>query len=175
MPLDSWMSATNAATAGPVATLNSVQQVEYTYDPERFSEASSYSGSFWSVISSIPIQTQRLWGPSNMDEVSVESASVARQPLGHYIFDNECEVWSRRAPPGHAAKKVWIELDRASYTSSVRTREMRSATFGWAFPDSGTQGTRINPSMVRAMVGSSLVTNAPLLIKDAGRHIMNTQ
>ena len=84
-------------------------------------------------------------------------------------------MWRRRAPPGHAAKKVRIELDRANYTSSGRTREMRSAIFGWAFPDSGAQVTLINPSMVKAIGGASLVTNAFLLIKDAGGHIMNTQ
>ena len=60
------------------------------------------------MTSSILIQTQRLWGWFNMEEVSVKSASVARQPLGHYILDNECEVWRRRAPPRLAAKKVWI-------------------------------------------------------------------
>ena len=63
------------------------------------------------MTSSIPIQTQRLWDRSNMEELSVNSASVARQPLGHYIFDNECELWRRRAPPSFAAKKVGIELD----------------------------------------------------------------
>ena len=169
------VSASSAATAGPVAELNSVQQVECTFNPERFLEASSYSGSFWSVTSSIPIQTQRLWGRSNMEEMSVKSASVARPPLGHYIFDNECEVWLKRAPPSHAAKKVWIEFNRASYTSSGRTREMKLAIFGLAFSDSGAQVTLINPSMVKAMGGVSLVTNASLLIKDAGEHLMNTQ
>ena len=54
--------APSAAPAGPVATLNSVQQVENTFEPERFSESSNYSWSFWSVTSSIPIQIQRLWG-----------------------------------------------------------------------------------------------------------------
>ena len=74
------VSASGAVTAGPVAALNSVQQVKYTFDPERFSEASSYSGSFWSVNSSIPIQTQRIWNRSNMEEVIVKSANEARQP-----------------------------------------------------------------------------------------------
>ena len=48
-----------------------------------------------------------------MEEARVESASAARQPLGHYIYDNESESWRRRAPPDHAVKKVRIELDQA--------------------------------------------------------------
>ena len=35
--------------------------------------------------------------------------------------------------------------------------------------------TLINPSMVKAMGGASLVKNASLLIKDAGGHLMKTQ
>ena len=110
-----------------------------------------------------------------MEEAKVKSASTARQPLGHYIFDNESESWRRKAPPGHAAKKVWIELGRASYSGQGRTREMRTSIFGWAFPDTGAQVTLINPSMVKAMGGASLVKNASLLIKDAGGHLMKTQ
>ena len=52
---------------------------------------------------------------------------------------------------------------------------MRSYIFAWAFPDTGAQVTLINPSMVRAMGGASLVTSASLLIKDAGGHLMNKQ
>ena len=125
------------------------------------------------MSSSIPIQIQRLWG--KMEEAKVESASTARQPLGHYVFDNESESWRRNAPPGHAAKKVRIELDRASYSGQGRTREMRTSILGWAFPDTGAQVTLINPSMVKAMGGASLVKNASLLIKDAGGHLMKTQ
>ena len=162
------VSPASAGAAGPVAALNSVQQVqrEYSFNPERYSDAYNDSGSYWAVSASIPIQIQRLWG--KMEEAKVESASTARQPLGHYIFDNESESWRRNATPGHAAKKVWIELDRASYLSQGRTREMRSSIFALAFPDTGAQVTLINPSMVQAMGGASLVTNASLLIKDAG-------
>ena len=112
------VSTPSAGAAGPVAALNSVQQVaqrvEYTVDTEWYLEDSNDNGSYWAVTSSIPIQIQRLWGQSKMEEASVESASVARQPLGHYIFDNESEIRRRRASPSHAAKKVRIELDRAS-------------------------------------------------------------
>ena len=80
----------SAGAAGPVAALNSVQQVqrEYSFNPERYSDAYTDSGSFWAVSSSIPIQIQRLWGKM---EARVESARTASQPLGHYIFDNESE------------------------------------------------------------------------------------
>ena len=126
----------SAGAAGPVAALNSVQQVkrEYSFNPERYSDAYTESGNFWAVSSSIPIQIQRLWGKM---EARVENASTASQPLGHYIFDNESESWRRNAPPGHAAKKVRIELDRASYSGQGRTREMRTPILGWAFPDTG--------------------------------------
>ena len=64
------VSAPSAGAAGPVAALNSVQQVaqraEYTFDPERYSEAYNDNGSYWAVNSSIPIQIQRLWSPSKM-------------------------------------------------------------------------------------------------------------
>ena len=57
---------------GPLAALNSVQQVarraEYTFDPERYSEASNNNGSYWAVTLSILIQIQRLWGQSKMEE-----------------------------------------------------------------------------------------------------------
>ena len=149
------VSTPTVGPPGPVAALNSVQQVarraEYTFDPERYSEASNSNVSFWAVSSSIPIQTQRLWGQDGMEVGSVESASVARQAIGHYIFDNESEIWRRRAPPAHAAKKVQIELDRASYISQARTKEMRSYILAWAFPDTVAQVTLINPAMVAAM------------------------
>ena len=87
------VSTSTAGPAGPVAALISVQQearrAEYTFDPERYSEASNNNGSYWAVTSSIPIQIQRLWSQSKMEEARVESSSVARQPIGHYIFDNE--------------------------------------------------------------------------------------
>ena len=76
--------------------------------------------------------------------------STASQPLGHYIFDNVRETWRRNAPPGHAAKKVRIELDRASYSGQGRTKEMRTHILGWAL-DTGVQVTLINPAMVRTM------------------------
>ena len=143
-----------------------MQQVqrEYSFNPERYSTDNTDSGNFWSVNSSIPIQVQRLWGKME--------ASTASQPLGHYIFDNVSETWRRNAPPGHAAKKVRIELDRASYSGQARTKEMRTPILGWAFPDTGAQVTLINPSMIQAMGGASLVKNASLLIKDAGGHLM---
>ena len=90
-------------------------------------------------------------------------------------FCNVSETWRRNAPPGHAAKKVRIELDRASYSGQARTKEMRTPILGWAFPDTGAQVTLINPAMVRAMGGASLVKNASLLIKDAGGHLMETE
>ena len=73
--------ASNGA-AGLVAALNSVQQVQrdYVFNPERYTESFTDSGSFWSVSSSIPIQIQRLWGKME--------ASTASQLLGHYIFNN---------------------------------------------------------------------------------------
>ena len=44
------VSTSTAGPAGPVAALNSVQQVarraEYTFDPERYSEASNNNGSY---------------------------------------------------------------------------------------------------------------------------------
>ena len=72
----------SAGAAGLVAALNSAQQVqrEYVFNPERYRENFTESGSFWSVSSSIPIQIQRLWGKME--------ASTASQLLGHYIFDN---------------------------------------------------------------------------------------
>ena len=112
-PDTSAVSAVSTPTVGPaapVAALNSVQQVAlrsaYTFDPERYSEASNSNVDFWKVSSSIPIQTQRLWSQDRMEVASVEGTSVARQPIGHYIFDNESEIWRRRAPPAHAVKKV---------------------------------------------------------------------
>ena len=44
----------SAGAAGPVAALNSVQQVqrEYSFNPERYSDAYTDSGSFWAVSSS---------------------------------------------------------------------------------------------------------------------------
>ena len=60
----SGVSAPSAGPAGPVAALNSVQQVaqraEYTFDPERYSEASNDNGSYSAVTLIIPIQIQRL-------------------------------------------------------------------------------------------------------------------
>ena len=29
----------------------------------------------------------------------------------HFVFDNETEVWKRKEPAAHAAKKVRVELD----------------------------------------------------------------
>ena len=115
----------------------------------------------------IPIQVQKL--------MAKMEASTASQPLGHYIFDNVRKAWRRNAPPGHAAKKVRTELDRASYSRQGRTREMRTPILGWAFPDTGAQVTLINPAMVRAIGGASLVKSASLLIKDAGGHLMKTE
>ena len=127
------VSPSSAGAAGPVAALNSVQQVqrEYSINPGRYSDACTDSGSFWAVSSSIPIQIQRLWGKM---EARVESASTASQPLGHYIFDNESESWRRNSPPGHAAKKVRTELDRASYSGQGRTQR-NEYTYTWVgFP-----------------------------------------
>ena len=51
------VSPASAGAAGPVAALNSVQQVqrEYSFNPERYSEAYNDSGSYWAVSSSIPM------------------------------------------------------------------------------------------------------------------------
>ena len=45
----------------------------------------------------------------------------------------------------------------------------------WAFPDTGSQVTQINPAMVAAMGGANLVTPASLQVKDAGNHLMETE
>ena len=152
---------TSGGAAGPVAALNSVQQVQrdYSFSPD--------SCDFWSVTSSAPIKIQRLWGKME--------AATATQPLGHYIFDNVRGVWKRSAPPNHAAKKVRIELDRASYAGQVRTKERRTPIYGPAFPDTGAQVTLINPALVKTMGGANLVRSASLLIKDAGGHLMKTE
>ena len=103
------VSTPNVGPAAPVAALNSVQQAlraAYTFDPERYPEAYNSNVSYWTVSSSIPIQTQRLWSQDRMEVASVEGTSVARQPIGHYIFNKESETWRRRASPAHAAKKV---------------------------------------------------------------------
>ena len=52
---------------------------------------------------------------------------------------------------------------------------MMTPILGWAFPDTGAQVTLINPAMVRAMGGASLVDSASLLIKGAGGHRMKTE
>ena len=154
--------------AAPVAALNSVQQVQtYSFNPDRYQDYDAGNSGWWSVEATIPIQVQRLWG-AKME------ASSASQPLGHFIFDNVQENWRRAAPPGHAAKKVRVELDRGSYSGQGRTKEQRTPIFSWAFPDSGAQVTLINPSLVKAMGGGGLVKSASLQIKDAGNHIMDT-
>ena len=73
----------------------------------------------------IPIQTQRLWQGAEMEQASYNSANVTSQPIGHYVFDSETEVWKRKAPAAHAAKKVRVELDRLRYVNRTRTREIR--------------------------------------------------
>ena len=128
-------TAQAAAQDTQAAALNSVQA--YTFDSARYRDDFGASGSYWSVSASIPIQTQRLW--CKME------ASTACQPLGHYVYDNMRGSWKRAPPPGHAAKKVQIELDRKSYEGHPRTKGMRKPIFGWAFPDSGAQVTLINP------------------------------
>ena len=110
-----------------------------------------------------------------MGEASVNGTSVASQQIEHYVFNNEAEVWRRRAPPAHAAKKVQIELDRLSYVNRTRTKEMRSSIMAWAFPDTSAQVTLINPAMVVAMGGANLITPKSLQIKDAGNHLMDTE
>ena len=152
------VEAPASVAAGPVAGLNSVQQVqrEYSFNPDRYTDNYAGSSDFWSVSSTIPIQVQRLWGKME--------ASSASQPLGHYIYDNVSENWRRDAPPGHAAKKVRIELDRGSYSGQGRTKEMRTPIFSGAFPDSGAQVTLINPALVKAMGGAGLVKSASLLL-----------
>ena len=115
--VDSPVVATAQAAAQDTqaaAALNSVQaQREYTFNSARYGDDFGASGSYWSVSASIPIQTQRLW--CKME------ASTASQPLGHYVYDNVRGSWKRAPPPGHAAKKVQIELDRASYSGHSRT------------------------------------------------------
>ena len=104
-----------SVAAAPVAALNSVQQVqrEYSFNPDRYNDYDAGNSGWWSVGATIPIQVQRLWGKME--------ASSASQPLGHFIFDNVRENWRRAAPPGHAAKKVRLELDRGSYSGQGRT------------------------------------------------------
>ena len=45
----------------------------------------------------------------------------------------------------------------------------------WAFPDTGSQVTQINPAMVAAMGGANLVTPASLQIKDARNHLIEAE
>ena len=94
-----------AADTPAVAVLNSVQQAkrEYYFNSERYGDSFAGSGDYWSVNTVIPIQVYRLWGKME--------ASTASQPLGHYIDNNVRGNWRRNAPPGHAAKKVRIELE----------------------------------------------------------------
>ena len=100
------VSPASAGAARPVAELNSVQQVqrEYYFNPESYSDAYNDSGSYWAVSLSL-----RLWG--KMEEAKVESATMARQPLGHYIFNNESESWRkipRQAMPQRKFGLSWI-------------------------------------------------------------------
>ena len=48
----------SVGAAGPVAALNSVQQVqkEYVFNPERYTDHFTDSGKYWAVSSSTPIQ-----------------------------------------------------------------------------------------------------------------------
>ena len=43
-----------------------------------------------------------------MEQASYNSASMNSRPIGHFVFDNETEVWKRKAPAAHAAKKVRV-------------------------------------------------------------------
>ena len=52
---------------------------------------------------------------------------------------------------------------------------MRTPIIGWAFPNTGAQVTLINPSIVKAMGGVSLVKIASLLIQDTAGHLIKTQ
>ena len=92
---------------------------------------------FWKLSTVIPVQTQRLWQGAGMEQASYNSASVASRPIGQFVFDTETEVWKRKAPAAHAAKKVRVELDRQSYVNRTRTREMRHSIMPWSFPDIG--------------------------------------
>ena len=98
-----------AGSAAPVAALCSVQQVAprsaYILDPERYSEVSNNNIDFWKVSSSIPIPTQSLEKQDWMGVASVNVRSVAKQPIGHYDFHNEAEIWRRRAPPAMLLKR----------------------------------------------------------------------
>ena len=76
------VSAVLTPAAGPaaaVAALNFVKQVAprsaYTFDPDRYSEASNINVDFWKVTSIIPIQTERLWKQDRMEVASVEGTS----------------------------------------------------------------------------------------------------
>ena len=97
---------------------------------------------------------------------------MTSRPIGS---DSETEVWKRKAPAAHAAKKVRVELDRLSFVNRTRTREMRRSIMAWSFPDSGAKVCLISPQMVSAMGGSGLITAASLQIKDAGNHILPTE
>ena len=65
--------------AAAVAALNFVKQVAprsaYTFDPDRYSEASNINVDFWKMTSIIPIQTERLWKQDRMEVASVEGTS----------------------------------------------------------------------------------------------------
>ena len=80
-----------------------------------------------------------------MEHAIYNSTSVASRSISRFIFDNEAEVWKRKAPAANAAKKVRVELDRQSYVNRSRTREMRCSIMAWSFPDSGAQICLISP------------------------------
>ena len=90
--------------------------------------------------------------------------------IGHFIFDEVAAVWKRKSPTPHAASKVWVELDRSSYLTRTRTREIRKPINAWSFPDCRAQVCMMPQNMVSAMGGSLLVVKARLKIKDAGGH-----
>ena len=89
------------------ATLNLVQQVqEYRFNPDRFQNFDAGHSGWWAVEAVKPIKVQRLWAKME--------ASSGSEALGHFILDNDREIWKRAAPPSHAAKRVCVELDRGS-------------------------------------------------------------
>jgi len=99
-----------AEPSAQAAALNSIEQVRpYRFNPERY-EGYQEDGHWWSLeaLEPKPIQTTRPW--ARMEAIS--SGPV----LGHYLFDNDRQVWRSAAPPSHAAKHVRVELDRSSYS-----------------------------------------------------------